>query len=457
LLIPTQPVTGWQGLLTTVAFASVLLLIAFDLAHPTLAAILGAALLVATGVVSLSRAVTFVAEAHATIALFFGGMVIVRVFAPTRIFEYLGMQVYRRSKGSGKRLIVGIIAVTAPICAFLPNATTVILLAPVIVQISEYFEIDFAPLLILLVFVANSAGLLTLVGDPASFLIGDAIRIGFVGFLKAASPGGVLAILALVAATPFLFRSIWTLQRNDQMTSEPPKILFPRAVAAGGLIIVLEVVLFVFGEYLSVPLYPAAVSLLGSALALAIAQQTHIDTIENILSDIDWSTLIFFMCAFVMVGAMADHGVMSHPARAMTVLFGQNVARATIALVFLVGALSALVPNIPLVVGMVPVVKAYSVTIGLAPASFMSAYSQALTGPALPLFLAMMFGATLGGNATMIGASSNMIAVGVSAQNGRRIKFPEFARYGIPVVAVQLAVSALYLAARFLLPGIWQR
>ena len=202
MLIPTQPVMGWQGWLTILAFASVLLLIAFDLAKPVLAAILGAALLVASGVVSLSRAVEFVAEAHATIALFFGGMLIVRAFAPTRIFEYLGMEVYRRSKGSGKRLILGIIAVTAPICAFLPNATTVILLAPVIVQISEHFEIDFAPLLM----VGASSNMIA-VGVSAQ----NGRRITFLEFARYGIPvvAVQLAVSALYLAARFLLPAIW--------------------------------------------------------------------------------------------------------------------------------------------------------------------------------------------------------------------------------------------------------
>jgi Na+/H+ antiporter NhaD/arsenite permease-like protein len=246
--MPTQLSLEWQGTVSIVIFTAVILLIAFDVINLALAAILGAATLVAAGVITINRAVGFVAEAHSTIVLFFGGMVIVRAFAPTRIFEYLGVLVYRGSKGSGKRLLLGIVLVTAPICAFLPNATTVILLAPVMIRIAEYFEIDFAPLLIRLVFIANSAGLLTLVGDPASFVVGDSIHIGFVGFLKALSPAGVLAILAVVALMPILFRPIWNLRRSDARALELPEIRSPRVVLAGGVIIAAEVLLFVLAS-----------------------------------------------------------------------------------------------------------------------------------------------------------------------------------------------------------------
>jgi Na+/H+ antiporter NhaD/arsenite permease-like protein len=168
--------------------------------------------------------------------------------------------------------------------------------------------------------------------------------------------------------------------------------------------------------------------------------------------------LIFFMCIFVIVGAMAQHGVLTYAATAMTKAFGNNIVVATISLLFLVGLLSSIVPNIALVVAMVPLVKGYLVAIGLASASVLSPdYAGPFSVTVLPLFFAMMFGATLGGNATMVGASSNLIAVGISAQNGRRITFGEFARYGVPVMMLQLVVSALYIAVRFLLPGILHR
>ncbi|MBV8361830.1 MAG: transporter [Deltaproteobacteria bacterium] len=452
--MPVQLGLDWQGVIAVITFATVIFLIAVDAINLTLAAIVGSAVLMASGATTLGRAVDYVAEAHATIALFFGGMVIVRAFAPTRIFEWMGVQVYRLSKGSGKRLLLGIVILTAPICTFLPNATTVLLLAPVLVKIAEYFDTDFAPLLILLVFIANSAGLLTLVGDPASFVVGDAINIGFVGFMRNLTPGGLLAMLVVIVLMPLLFRSIWQIERKNEPTLELPRLRAPFVVIAGGVIVTLEVVFFVVGELLIVPLYPAAVALIGSALALVIVHQSRLDSVEAILRDIDWATLIFFSCVFVLVGAMNDHGVLAYAARAMTTVFGRNLALASIALLFLIGVLSAIVPNIPLVVAMVPLVKGYIVALGLTDASTMSAsYTGQFPSAVLPLFYAMMFGATLGGNATLVGASSNLIAGGISAQNGRRITFGEFAGYGLKVTAVQLVVAAAYIAIRFLLPA----
>jgi Na+/H+ antiporter NhaD/arsenite permease-like protein len=156
-----------------------------------------------------------------------------------------------------------------------------------------------------------------------------------------------------------------------------------------------------------------------------------------------------------MVGAMADHGILAYAALVMTNLFGRNLALASLSTLFAVGVVSTVVPNIPLVVALVPLVKGYAVNIGLASPAMMSAnYTGQFPTAVIPLFLAMAFAATLGGNATMVGASSNLIAVGVSAQHGRRIRFVEFARYGIWVTIVQLVVAAAYIGFRFLLPAI---
>src|SRR5215469_2818028 len=261
------PQMGWQGIVALIVFAAAILLIAVDAIDLTLAVILGAGILIASGVTTLRTAVGYVAEAHETIAMFFGGMVLVRAFAPTRIFEWIGVRVCQLSRGSGKRLLLGILMIVTPIGAVLPNAIMVILLAPVLIRIAEYFETDLALLLFLLVFIANSSGLLTLVGDPAAFVVGDAMNIGFVGFLRLFTPGAVLTILALVAMVPWLFRTLWEIDHNSARQLELPQIRAPFLVLAGAVIVVLEVGFFIFGDLLTVPLYPAAVSLLGSVLA----------------------------------------------------------------------------------------------------------------------------------------------------------------------------------------------
>ena len=139
----------------------------------------------------------------------------VRSFEPTKVFDYLATQMVLLAKGKGKNLLLGIVAITTPICAVLPNATTVMLLAPLIPPMAEEVGVDFVPLLILMVFVANSSGLLTILGDPATFIVGDAINMSFADYLIKLSLGGAIAVGVIVVILPWLFPEIWHQELKD--------------------------------------------------------------------------------------------------------------------------------------------------------------------------------------------------------------------------------------------------
>jgi Na+/H+ antiporter NhaD/arsenite permease-like protein len=444
-------VENWQALVSIITFLCVIFLIMTEWVHLTIATLLGALLLVFTNVMTLEDAVGYIGNSHGTLALFFGVMVLVRAFEPTKIFEYLATQLVILAKGEGKRLLLGIVAITTPICAVLPNATTVMLLAPLIPPMAQEVGVNFVPLLLLLVFVANSSGLLTIVGDPATYIVGDAINLSFTDYLSRLSLGGAIAVLTVTATLPFLFRKIWNTKLDSLEELPHPKINHPRVLALGALIVGFVLLFFVIGEELPVPVSPAAVALLGAALALLLAQTSKIDSVNNILRDVDWSTLIFFMSIFVLIGGLEKTGVINSLSGVLATILGKNIALGSIVLIFFVGLISSVVPNIPLVVAMVPLLKQYIVNVGLAPAEVLQQNFDGQFPPeVLPLFYAMMFGATLGGNGTLVGASSNIVAAGVSEQHGRRISFKTFLHYGIPVMLLQLITSALYVFFRFL-------
>ncbi|QLE54583.1 SLC13 family permease [Nostoc sp. TCL26-01] len=443
---------NWQAILSAIAFIGVIILVMTEWVHLTVAALLGALLLVFTNVMTLQEAVGYIGNSHGTIGLFFGVMVLVRAFEPTKIFDYIATQIVLLAKGDGKRLLLGIVALVTPICAVLPNATTVMLLAPLIPPMAQEVGVNFVPLLILMVFVANSAGLLTLVGDPATFIVGDAVNISFIEYLQKLSLGGVIAVVTVTATLPFLFRKIWHTKLENLEELPHPQINHPRVLTLGAFIIAFVLLFFVIGESLPFPISPAAVALLGAALALLLSHQSKIDSVNNILRDVDWSTLIFFMSIFVLIGGLEKTGIISSLSGILSVVLGKNIILGSLVLLFFVGILSSVVPNIPLVVGMVPLLKQYIVTVGLAPAEVLAQDFQGQFPPeVLPLFYAMMFGATLGGNGTLVGASSNIVAAGISEQHGRRISFKTFLHYGIPITILQLITSALYVLIRFLI------
>ncbi|MEQ8382288.1 MAG: SLC13 family permease [Coleofasciculus sp. A1-SPW-01] len=440
----------WSQIIAFSTFVGVILLVMTEWMHLTIAAFLGALLLIFVHVMTLNEAVGYISQSYATLALFFGVMVLVRAFEPTKVFDYLATQMVVLAGGEGKRLLLGIVAITTPICAMLPNATTVMLLAPLVPPLAQELGVNFVPLLILMVLVANSAGLLTLVGDPATFIVGDAVNISFTDYLFQLSLGGVIAVAVIVVMLPFLFPKTWHKKLDNLNQLPQPKINHPRVLIAGGFIMAFVLVFFVVGESLPIPISPAAVALMGAALALLLAHHSKIDTVNNILRDVDWSTLLFFMSIFVIIGGLEKTGIVSGLSRLLAVLLGRNIFLGSLLLLFLVGLLSSVVPNIPLVVAMVPLLKQYLVNVGSVGADVLSPTFEGQFPPeVLPLFYAMMFGATLGGNGTLVGASSNIVAAGISELHGRRISFKTFLRYGVPVMVIQLVTAALYITIRF--------
>jgi Na+/H+ antiporter NhaD/arsenite permease-like protein len=352
-------------------------------------------------------------------------------------------------RGDGRLLLLSIIALAAPICAILPNATVVILFAPLLIRVCRKMGIDFVPPIMLLVFVANASGLLTLVGDPATFIVGSAIHMSFASYLYYLSLGGLLSLIALILMLPILFRSIWCTRVSVEEV-EIPKIGHFAVMIVGLTILALMVTLFIFGQSLPVHLGPPGVAIIGASLMLLTIYLSGIDTVPGILSDVDWPTLLFFISIFVMVGALDTTGVIAAVGLHLRNVFGSEISSASMIILSTVGLLSSTIPNIPLVVAMVPIVRQYASSRGWATALQLTAGYGHVPAHVLPLFYALMFGATLGGNGTLFGASSNIVAAGICIREGRRLRYIEFARYGIPVTIVQLLVSALYLKLRFL-------
>ncbi|MBE9223159.1 transporter [Cyanobacterium stanieri LEGE 03274] len=445
---------NFSSLVAGGVFIAVIALIMSEKIHLTVAALLGSLVLIFAHIMTLGQAVEYISQSHVTLGLFFGVMVLVRAFEPTNIFAYLATKIVLWSKGRGSYLLLGIIGITAPICAVLPNATTVTLLAPLIPPLAEEIGINFVPLIILMVIVSNSAGLLTLVGDPATFIVGDSINMSFFDYLTSLSWGGVLAVATVVVMTPFLFKDIWRTRFTNFEQLPIPKINHPRVLSLGALIMLFVLLFFVFGDLLPIPLSPAAVALMGAALALLLAHQSKIDTVQNILKDVDWSTLIFFMSVFVLIGGLEKTGIISQISLVFAFLLGQNIFVASMVLIFVVGALSAVIPNIPLVVAMIPLLKEYLFNTGLIGAEVLQTnFSGNYPAVVLPLFFAMMFGATLGGNATLVGASANIVGAGVAELHGKTISYGVFLRYGLPITIAQLTVSAIYISIYYLLNG----
>lgn len=434
-----------QVAVTLLVFAGVILAIALNLLDLVLAALLGVSVMLLFGVFTRQEFLHAAQTAGGSISLLFGGMVVARTLVPTGLFDQLGARYLLATRGNGKRFLLGLIVLTAPLCALLPNATIVMLIAPVVIRVSKALDIDFVPPVILTAIVSNSAGLLTLVGDPATFLVGSSIGMTFIQYLERVSLGGLLSVLVLIPVLPWLMKDIWQIQRPLPAELPIPALKHRLFCALSLLVLALMILLFLIGEMLPIPIVPPAVAIIGASLALLTVYKVKVEPFDRVLQDVDWKTLLFLTCMFLMVEAFTRTGLLHSLAKNMNTWFGTQLLMVAMILVVGVGAASSVLANIPVVAAIVLLVKGYLVATELVPEVALGEAFADWPVFALPVFVAMMFGGTLGGNATLIGASANVVGAGICAAKGRPVTFGTFARYGVPFTVCQLTLSAFYV------------
>jgi Na+/H+ antiporter NhaD/arsenite permease-like protein len=437
--------TDLQIYLTIGVFVVVILLIAFDLIDMTVAALLGVSVLIVFGILDGNDLMPIVHTAGGPLALLFGGMVVARVIGKTGIFDWIGDAFLRATGGSGKRFLLLIVALVAPVCAVLPNATAVILVAPVIVGVCQALKVDFVGPLIITAIVSNAAGMLTLVGDPATFLVGSAIGLSFTDYLRMVSLGGLLAVLAIVPLLPWLLPKIWATRVT--LPDERPRIAIerPAFLALALLVLLTMVVLFLVGESLPSRIVPPQVAIIVAALALLVVYGVRIEPVGAVIRDVDWKTLVFLGAIFTLVRAFIKTELLQGLSIQIYQWFGADLLAVAFLSLAGIGILSSLLANIPVVAAALVMITGYLVAAQAVPEIALAPGFVNWPNLTLPVFVAMMFGGTLGGNATLIGASANVVAAGICASRGRHVSFVQFLRIGLPIAVVQLSVGALYV------------
>jgi Na+/H+ antiporter NhaD/arsenite permease-like protein len=436
-MIPVE----WQPLFALTVFCGLILVLVLDLVDLAVGAMAAVSLLLVGGVLVTADLRSAVNEAGPTLALLFGGMVLVRILTPTGLFEGIGFAMVRGARGSGARLLAAIAVAAVPTCAFLPNATVILLFAPIVIQACKRMGMDPVPPLILLVAIANTAGLLTEVGDPATFIVASGIGMSFESYLVRVTPFAVLVLAALLLASLVVLRTSWSARSAAATEMERPKFHRPVYIALALATFGLQVFLFVTGEERGIT--PPVAAFVCASLGLLVVYSLRVESMSAVMADIDWRTLMFIACMFMMVQGLIHTGWLQGGADLMTRVFGTNLALAAIASIWVVGLLSMALPNVPVVIGLLFIVKGYLVQIEAVPEEALGAGFVDWPAATLPIFIGMMFGGTLGGNATMIGAAGNIVAAGIAQRAGHPISFVRFLSIGLPLTAAQLIVATL--------------
>ncbi len=393
-------------ILALVVFLGAYTLIATERVHRVAAALGGAALMLALGFTDGDAA--FYSEESGVdwnvIFLLFGMMVIVGVIKRTGLFEALAIYAAKRAKGRPFPLMVLLLVITAFASALLDNVTTVLLIAPVTFLVCERLGLKVIPFLIAEILVSNIGGAGTLIGDPPNIIIASRAGLTFNDFLVHMMPFAIIMTIVLIFLCRWLFRGTFTYNPErvaDVMAlSEREAIRDPKLLVQCLVVLVLVMAGFVLHPVLHYE--PSVVALLGAGLLLLISSVT----VEDAIAEVEWETLVFFMGLFVMVGALVETGIIKGFAEGLAEATGGRLAVTVFALLIVSMILSGIVDNIPYVATMAPVV---AVLVAQQPA-----------GEGEVLWWALALGADLGGNATAVGASANVVVIGMAKRYGRR-------------------------------------
>ncbi len=432
--------------IATIIFILMLVLIASGVIHNTLAALLGTSLLFFISylghpisedlfIFNFEKAMAYVD--WNVIFLIMGMMMVIAVIERTGIFQWLAFFAYRISRGKTWILLAVLMVITGIASAFLDNVTTMLLMAPISIQIALAMGINPLALIIPEVFASNVVGVSTLIGTPTNILIGSFGNISFMDFLSNQTVGVILALIGLIVYCELIFKKELQIDKENSVSEslilklgERAKIteqknLIKAAIIGSGMLI-----LFIFGE--QIHLIPSVTAIIGATALLVWIRPN----IEEMIEAVDWTTLVFFMGLFIVVGAIQEVGLISLIAEFVGALVSGNLFLAIVASAFLAAILSMAVDNIPFTAAMLPVIGYLTATI---PGAELKV-----------LFYCLSVGAAMGGNGSLIGSSPNLVAAGISERAGYPITYMYFLKKGFPALMITVTLATLWLLFRFL-------
>ena len=396
----------------------------------------GAALMLAIGASDFKKAF----YSHDTgidwnvIFLLLGMMIIVSIIHRTGLFEYLAIKAAQFSKGDPKKSLVYLATLTAVASAMLDNVTTILLAIPMTFVVCKKLSVTPVPFILVQVFTSNIGGAATLIGDPPNIIIASKAGLSFNWFLTHMLPLVVVVLIVMLPIWVFMFRNSLVnspAEKQAIMKLDANQFLQDTKLLKKSLL-VLTLVLIAFALHTVTHMEPAVIALFGAGVLVAISGLKP----KDYLPEVEWSTLVFFMGLFIMVGALVNVGALAKFAEFLKDQFGGNLATASYSILGISAVLSGIVDNIPYVASMVPVVSELNAAIGAANPN--------------ALWTALAFGADFGGNATIIGASANVVAIGLAKRQGIEISFWQFAKYGIITTLISVALVYPYLAIIYL-------
>jgi Na+/H+ antiporter NhaD/arsenite permease-like protein len=432
--------------LATIIFVATYAVIVTEKVDRTKVAIAGGLLMVLSGVIDQEEAVE--AIDFNTLGLLIGMMILVAILRRTGVFGHIGFQVAKWTNGRIVPMMAMLALITAVASAFLDNVTTILLIVPVTIALTDLLGLPAKPFLITQILASNIGGAATLIGDPPNILIGSATGLTFLDFMINLTP-----VIALNLALAIVIWAIRFRKMPEPDADRRAEVIASAATARINdydllrkCLVVLALTMVGFLLHGALHLEAATIALAGAAALLLI---TRID-IHHVVNEVEWPTIFFFGGLFVLVGGIEHAGLLDEIAQEVVDITGGDVTLTVIALLWLAAILSMIVDNIPAVTTLIPL--SIAVARGLFPElADLPVEEFVLHSEVVPIWWALALGADLGGNGTLVGASANVVGAGISERHGERITFMEFTREGMPITLLTLVVSTVYIYLFYLL------
>ena len=425
-----------SGLILLIAY----IFIALEKIPKVTVALIGGGLTILLGLVSQSKLFNGELNPHYfvnfvdfnVIFLLVSMMILVLIATKSGVFTWIANELLKLTKGSPVKILFALGLFTAIVSAFLDNVTTVILVMPITFAIAKQLEINPIPILITEVFCSNIGGTSTLIGDPPNIIIGSAAGFSFMDFVVERAPVIAIILLIILGYLAFVFKKdLVTTEENMKKVAEidnsktiTDKVHMIRSMTVLGLVILG----FMLHDITHIDTY--VVAMIGASILLLFEKPTEI------LEKVEWNTIFFFIGLFIIIGGLEASGGIKLMAEWLLKVTNGSQEATSMMILWGSGIISGIIDNIPYTATMSPMLVEIQKTMG-------ADYTY-------PLWWALSLGACLGGNMTIIGAAANVIVSENSAKEGHPIGFMQFMKYGVPVVAISLIISSVYVYFKYL-------
>lgn len=416
-------------LIAVAVFLVVILLIISERVHRTAAAMGGAVVLILTGVMSADKALSYID--FNTIGVLVGMMIFVAVVRQSGMFEYIAIRAAKAVHGDPWKIMVAFVLITAVLSGILDNVTTVLLVGPMSIAIARMLKVDPVPFLMGQILASNVGGTATLIGDPPNIMIGSAAHLSFLDFLENTGFTVLFILCVLILMMKIFYKNkieLDTVDTSEIEKLDPSKsITNPVLMKKAIVVLVLVIIGFIFHDKLGIE--SSVVALTAAAVMLIIGRED----VDHAIQDVEWTTILFFMSLFVVVGGLTETGIIKELASKLISATDGHPIVTMLVLLWASALLSSILDNIPFVATLIPLILAMQAD-GMDVTSF---------------WWAVSLGACLGGNGTMIGASANVVLSDISTKHGYPITFKSYLKVGMPFMLLSVAISTVFLVVKF--------